>query len=720
MSARNRLNEVYNIIESSTLGIAESYSESISKYTQAKKIATELLDEKILVASEAVLLIETQTTGTDLTKLAEQLRVDQLNIYNDQAVIIASNVKEYIGWKASKGHPVHNFFINDQRVLVEEIRTDTVNGLNYKYGYIRRYDNTFVQIGVLAENVFKFTNQFEIQHLINDIVQRDEILHAYYIDENLKVVARSAGVEVETIEQNYGGTKDLLKREAETERCTWGDEEVIQVRAPIFSNDKYLGTLVIHWPTSAVDRELKSIILNDLFEFFITILVLALVLVYAYRKSISNVKLAYYDNLTELPNNVYLNEYLAEEIASRGNKNLSVLMLNCTNFKTLNMTYGYKYGDQILNNIAQNLTETLIENEKAFRFNADRFVVILKGYESRAVLQSRAISLIEAFKKTLAGNAKYEYISAQASIYEIRGDVTADKIFQDLDLAMLSIKEDAKEQVAFFDITMENDILRSEQIERTLKDVIEGKDNESFFLHYQPKVDLKTNQVMGFEALARLNSKEIGNVSPIEFIDLAEKKLLIYDLGKQIISRSCAFANQLKFEGFENVTVALNISVLQILREEFLNDVKKIIASHKTEFSALEFELTESAIVENFELINHKLMEIKKLGIAVALDDFGTGYSSFARLHEAQIDTVKIDRYFIGRLDKLPSGQFLTEDIISMSHKLGYTVVAEGVETKTQLEYLKEHNCDFAQGFLFSKPVSEKEAILFLRNKSIG
>ena len=466
-----------------------------------------------------------------------------------------------------------------------------------------------------------------------------------------------------------------------------------------------------------VDSEIGSIIRSGILEFLVTMTVIISILFYAYRKNISNVKSAYYDKLTGLPNSLYLEEYLNNENSDLDNTAKAILMLNCKNFKTLNMTYGFKYGDNILIQIADNIKKSLNKNEMLFRFNADRFVLVLGDYDRKEDLKDRARYLIKKFKEPLNGDSKYEYISAQVSILEIvEPDMTADRVLQDLSLAISNIDTSSTDQIEFFNENMEISIKRKDIIESTVKDVIEGRDSGSIYLNYQPKIDILKNQFVGFEALARMNDKELGFVSPLEFIEIAEKKLLIYELGNYILGAACDFTNNLVKNDFGDFRIAVNISLIQIMREEFIDDVRKILKTKKTDPRFLEFEITESAIVDNLEVINKKLIELKSLGITIALDDFGTGFSSFARLHSAHIDTVKIDRYFIDRLDKYDSGKLITGDIISMSHKLGFSVVAEGVESSEQLDYLKKHNCDIAQGYLISKPLSEKDALLYAKS----
>ena len=190
--------------------------------------------------------------------------------------------------------------------------------------------------------------------------------------------------------------------------------------------------------------------------------------------------------------------------------------------------------------------------------------------------------------------------------------------------------------------------------------------------------------------------------------------MLIYDLGKQILRKACEFLKKIHDMGYEEVKVSVNISVIQLLRDEFVRDIIRIIESSGIENTSLVLEITESIIMENFDLINQKLKEIRKTGILISLDDFGTGFSSLSRLRELNIDYVKIDKYFIDNITEDKDETLITADIISMSHKFGLTVVAEGVEEEGQVKYLTKNDCDILQGYYISRPLSEDKAIEFM------
>lgn len=716
-NVEKRTNEILNVTEESAINMADTYATVLLNAKESFDIVEKLIDEKIVVASKAVLLLDEATDNLSLTDLAERLQVDQISIYNEQAEIVYSTEEEFVGWRAYEGHPVYTFINGNQATLVESIRQDTINMKYYKFGYVKRNDNTFVQIGVNADNINSFTSKFDTQRAIEEIVTKKNVKQAYFIDNNFQIVASS-------IPEYNGSTMNDLPFKAHiqssktaTQRSTFNGDEVFYACAPVSSNDEWLGTLLIVWDTDLFNLEIKQILVSGLQELSLILLIIGATLYFAYRKNQSNVMIAYYDRLTGLPNTVYMEEYLSDVIKKkRKNEHVAVLLLNCTNFKMINATYGFKYGDAILKQIADEVKNILPANSMFFKFDADRFILVVEDYQTQEKLIALSQRIIDTCENSFNGEGKHKRVDAKISIYEIEDcNVTVDRILQDTTLAINHLINNPYTSIIFFEKDMDIDLRRKDLIENTLRDVISGKNKESFYLEFQPKLDTHSNKINGFEALARMTIDSLGQVSPLEFIEIAEQRLLIHHLGKYIIKLAFDFIKELEDNGLE-LTVAINISLIQLLRSEFLDELTLWIKESGVRPSMVEFEITESVFLDNFEIINQKLKEMKQVGVSIALDDFGTGFSSFARLRELEIDTVKIDQYFISKISTLNEKHLLTDDIISMSHKLGLTVVAEGVENEEQRNYLEKHECDILQGYLISKPLKHDKAMDYLRH----
>ncbi len=342
--------------------------------------------------------------------------------------------------------------------------------------------------------------------------------------------------------------------------------------------------------------------------------------------------------------------------------------------------------------------------------------MVVGDYKDKNQLRELGEEVLNLFKHPISTAAGSQFLSMELSIVENKNqENTTEKMIQDAALALSGINHNEQFAISFYEETMEDQLKRQDRIEKALRECIMNPDDEQFFLAYQPKLNLETNAVIGFEALARLHVEGAGSISPLEFISIAEERHLIYELGNLIFWKTGQFLTRLKENGYEDLIVSVNVSGIQLLRETFLTDFQNILKISDIRSQCLELEITESVLLSNYELVNRKLQQIKEKGIRISLDDFGTGFSSLSRLRDMNIDIVKIDKYFIDKIVDHGEDKLITADIISMAHKFGLQAVAEGVEERKQMDYLKKYHCDVVQGYYISKPLSQNEAILFLQ-----
>jgi len=240
-------------------------------------------------------------------------------------------------------------------------------------------------------------------------------------------------------------------------------------------------------------------------------------------------------------------------------------------------------------------------------------------------------------------------------------------------------------------------------------------DDQSLIIHFQPVINLKTNKIDSFEALSRFQSPTLGLISPLEFIPLLERTKLIVPIGEMIISRALRFLKNLEEHGFDG-SISINVSAVQLLSQDFAFRVIQKIRDINVQPSRIWLEITESIFTSNYQMINEILGHVIALGVHVTIDDFGTGYSSLHRLFKLNTNGLKIDRAFIDGIELIDENSAITKDIISLGKKLHYLIVAEGVENEKQVQYLKSYSCDLAQGFFFSRPMDEENALLYYQN----
>ena len=434
------------------------------------------------------------------------------------------------------------------------------------------------------------------------------------------------------------------------------------------------------------------------------------------RKNIEN-NLKYnseHDRLTGLYNRNYLEELLKREKDRTIDFRRALIGINVNDIQLLNSVYGFHYIQDILKDIASRLSEYSDESRLLFNISESQFVFYLRKYEDRGEL----IHFTKSVSAVVESVLSLERIGGGIGIVEIerKNYHDTDQLLKNLLIASEKAMSlyDKEFGFCFFDKAMEIQIIREKIIKRDLLVASLDENDGGLFIEFQPILDLRTNRINAFEALARLRSKKLGQVSPVEFIPVAEKTKLILPVGNKVIQRSLEFLRTIEEHGYSDVSVSINISAVQLLKNDFVSRLIDTVSEMQANSNNITLEITESIFALNYQEINDILLKIREKGIKIAIDDFGTGYSSLARERELNVDCMKIDKFFIDELSSMDEGRFITGDIISMAHKLGHYAVAEGVETEKQKKYLEENGCDKIQGYLISRPLDIIKAIEFL------
>ena len=424
-----------------------------------------------------------------------------------------------------------------------------------------------------------------------------------------------------------------------------------------------------------------------------------------------------HDAWTGLYNRRYLEMLLGRDERKPEPLKRALVGINLGSLQTLNRVYGFHYTWDLIKRVSDTLAGFCSEGRQLFSMYEHHFAFYLKGYGDRKDLNGFCFAVATA----LCQLQTVERIDIGIGVIEIdeQNSLSAEQFFKSLLIASekaLEFYDDDK--VCFFDRDMEKGILREEEIKRELALAADGKADERLVLQYQPILDLVTDRVCGFEALARFDSRGFGRISPLEFIPIAEETKLIVPLGYQIIRKALQFLQTLQSNGYSNLHISINISAIQLLRGDFLPALERIVRDTGVSPECINLEITESILAVNYQEINTILGDLQALGMQIAIDDFGTGYSSLARERELNVTCLKIDKSFIDKLMHLDPEQAITGDIISMAHKLGHCVVAEGVEHESQRQYLKAHGCDKIQGYLVSRPLDPDAALELLSAKA--
>ena len=435
----------------------------------------------------------------------------------------------------------------------------------------------------------------------------------------------------------------------------------------------------------------------------------------AVRKSTQE-KLSYaslHDSLTDLPNRVLFMDRL-KHVMERAKRNMNikyaVFFMDLDRFKVVNDSLGHNIGDLLLIESAKRLLECVRSEDTVARLGGDEFVVLLEDIKDT----SDYIRVADRIKHNLALSADLEdhrvFISVSIGIVlsDARYEQPED-VLRDTDIAMYQAKRLGRGRYEIFDPKMLDNVMTRMELET---DLMRALENHEFIVHYQPILEIKSHRIAGFEALVRWQHPTRGLTAPEEFIPVAEDIGLIVPIGYWVMEQACAQIRdwQMQYPSDPPLTMNVNLSTRQFNQPDLVQKIFEILRKNKLDPGSLKLELTESLIMEDFASTTVMLSQLREMGIQVQIDDFGTGYSSLSYLHKLSIDTLKIDRTFISQLAANGNGSEIVQTILSLAHSLGMKVIAEGVETDGQLSSLLSMNCEYMQGFLFSKAVDSQEA----------
>lgn len=418
--------------------------------------------------------------------------------------------------------------------------------------------------------------------------------------------------------------------------------------------------------------------------------------------------LAYHDALTDLPNQTLFKDRLKQAIAlsNRNDQVQAVLLINLDRFKTINDSLGYVAGDRVLKAVAQRLTSCVRESDTVARFGADEFAILLMQISRAHDAANTARAIKQAIEQTFLIDDRELALSTSIgiSLYPHDGRDTP-TLLKSAGNALERAKENGGGTYEFYTSGRTSHALKQLMLETTMRP---GLERGEFVVDYQPQVDAKTFQLVGMEALVRWNHPSLGLLSPSEFIPLAEDSGNINLIGDWVMRTACAQTKGWINAGFAPMRLSVNVSARQFQQAAFIATVQEVLKENRLDPRLLEVELTEGSIMKDPKQAIEKLQELRKMGIKIAIDDFGTGYCSLSYLKRFPIDTLKIDQSFVKDVCVDKDDAAIVRTIVTLGHALGVVVIAEGVETAEQLEYLMSVGCDVLQGFLFSKPLSSE------------
>jgi diguanylate cyclase (GGDEF)-like protein/PAS domain S-box-containing protein len=427
-------------------------------------------------------------------------------------------------------------------------------------------------------------------------------------------------------------------------------------------------------------------------------------------------RLALHDSLTDVPNRTLLSDRLQQAMmrAHRTGSSVAVLYIDLDRFKHINDSLGHAVGDELLRSVAQRLLSCVRSSDTVSRQGGDEFLMLLADVvhpRDAALCAEKIIAVLEAPHRIAEQDLR---ITASIGIAIYPGDASdAERLLRNADFAMYQAKYTGRNNYQFFKPEMNANAIERQSVETDLRQAVARGE---FEMNYQPKVNLETGAVVGVEALIRWNRPQYGVVLPARFIPIAEESGLILPIGRWALETTCRQARAWRDLGLSPISVAINVSAVELRAKDFLGNVRQILEQSGLEPSFLELELTETFMMQDWKSTAEILRALKGLGVKIALDDFGTGYSSLSYMKRFPIDALKIDQSFIRDMTTDSDDASIVSAVINMGRSLNMRVIAEGIQTRDQLEFLKERRCPEGQGYYFGPPVPGEELTDLLSN----
>ncbi|HEX5337517.1 MAG TPA: EAL domain-containing protein, partial [Gallionella sp.] len=423
--------------------------------------------------------------------------------------------------------------------------------------------------------------------------------------------------------------------------------------------------------------------------------------------------LAHHDMLTRLPNRVLLRDRFDQAIAQadRDQSGVAVLFLDLDNFKQVNDTLGHNYGDQLLVRVVERLRGCLRDTDTISRQGGDEFIVLLPNLREMGAISGIASHIVDVFNEPfeIENYSINTTFSIGISLYP-EDSREFDTLLKNADTALYQAKDSGRDTYRFFSQKMNLDAQEQLHLQGQLRNAVR---NQEFLLHYQPQVDIATGRIVGAEALVRWQHPEMGLIPPAKFIPLAERSGLVIPMGEWVLNEACRQARQW-CECGQPLVMAVNLSALQFKRGNLLETVSRALEQSGLPAGQLELELTESILLQDVDVAIKTLHSLKEMGVKFSIDDFGTGYSSLSYLKRLAVNKLKIDQSFVRDLAEDSDSAAIVRAIIQLGHTLQLSVIAEGVETEAQLDFLRNYGCDEVQGYLFGRPIPADEFIELL------
>lgn len=747
------------------LEATELSSNRIISNIQRIENENEAIEEKMMLIGEFVISNRDILSNDFLEDVIRKNDIRHVYWYNPQGVIVYDGTLEFVGWMAKVGDPIHDFLISGLDYYKEDVREDTDNKEVHKNIYIRANDGYFVQVGIAAQKFRDITEEFRFQNTLESLVNnRSDINSAKIMDVHLVCVANTIAADIREDCSTSEVYLEVLQNKITLYEKRYNEHlntEVLDFITPLIYNDEVIGILVVEFsldehntvlsvlatiftglttgfiifyvltqnfqvvsPLKKLNTRISKIDINKVSfreentregaytGLYNTLTGLINKIVDSNTKNKQLIKEGYnqllVDHLTNIPNRFAAKVLITEKL--NNDKSYALMFMDIDDFKAFNDTKGHEFGDELLIKLANMLSTLVTQKVFVARYGGDEFV-FFQEYNELLEIGEFLDSLCDLLNKPIVLNGSNYLVNASVGISLFSKDgTTYEELIKKADIAMYNTKGVSRTSFKFYEESMSEEVEREVKTIEMLKSAIE---HDGFELVYQPQVDIESREIVSIEALLRLKNE---NISPGIFIPLAEKYRLMNSIGRIVIKKAIEQIAKWTDEGREALTVYINFSALQLDDERIVEYIKKLLKEYNVRPELIGIEITETIIIEESEKVKKVMGLMTESGFKTAIDDFGSGQAGINYLSNFQVDTVKLDKSF--------SDKYLKEDMMEVFHTvihlcnlLGFRILAEGIETKEQVELLKTTTCKLVQGYYYFRPSNPEKIAELLEIK---
>ena len=700
--------------------IAGSIETELVDYHTVDLYIEEMLENALYAVALHLFENEGLITNVYLEQLTEEFSLSSIIWISSTGSVLNASDPDLYDSDISSEDPLYEFLTGSGLSLIEPITESAVTpGEYYKTAYYKTLSGKMAQISTLVEGHEDILNLFSIQAVIDDIIDSPNILFARFISSNYVILSHSDTALIgeiitdeSVIEAIDNKTSASIKHFHELENT-----EAFCAVKPIYYNDVFIGVLNIGFDIDYMLPTSRLINLVISATSVIVYLIIVLILLYGTKTQSRIYQAAYIDPVSGFYTRMAFETFVDEMYKTSSMSSRSFVLMNIDNFTQITGMQGLKVGDTILQVIAERL-KSFFPADALYKLQEDDFIITMNHTDVDEVEQIAKKIKESVSEEIQIGDLSFSLTCTSALMVGAGYNIDTTEVIRRLTTTLREAKKIKRGAYLFYDEKVVKRLKYHNNIEKAIKAALLSESHKGLYVVFQPIVDIQNqNTIVGFEALTRLETVDLGNVPPSDFIPIAEENGLIDDLDRFVLQQSCDFYHEMLKKGLNPmpISISVNASAYELMNPKFAEHVIAFLHLHEVPADHIRIELTESVLAMNFDRLNESLTELKNGGVKISIDDFGTGYSSLSYLKLSQIDFVKLDRAFVTELETSTQDYTIASAVVSIANTLGAEVIAEGVETEIQLKKLIQLGSHYAQGYFFSKPVVREAALKLLK-----